>query len=213
MLFFISKHRTNDLLAVLRSAAFAPYAGKIEERSCTSVKMLDFEIYKSTKFFTSGRFDYKPVLKSSARFLNCDSDHPVGVHLAWPPAYIHRLWRRSSSLPVFFSAKQLFLARLRQSQVPEDLVQFFDEKSNYVVPSPKISRHAKDRTVRTQWVVFDYHPCWSCGIVQQELAKFSRSSAHVQLVTSILPELADAPLRVAWRIRQKPFFLRLVKWH
>lgn len=213
LLFFVSKHKTEELLTVLTSAAFSPYKGKIEERSLSAVTFLDFRIYKGPHVASRGMFAYEPVLKSSVRFQNVDSDHSVGTLLSWPCAYIHRLWRRSSSLPVFRLAKLQFLANLRRSQFSESLVQFFDEKTNFVTPHSAVPRQHIGRRLASVWCPFNYHPAWSNGVIQMTLAKFVRGSEHLHLCKALLPSLQDVPLRIAWRIRHKGFFQSLVAWH
>lgn len=73
------------------------YVIKVEEISEQSVCMLDMQIFKGRRFENSGKLDFCPYVKPTARHipLGGESSHSAGIHMSWPVAEIKRMWALS----------------------------------------------------------------------------------------------------------------------
>ena len=110
--------------------------------------------------------DYRPILKERGKFLNVESCHPVSLHLAWPLAYVRRLWVRSSSLSLFGAAKADFLKRLVSSLVPSDVIGYVDNMTHFCVSSSHAGlkrKHAREAGA-VLWQPLQYHPFQAAGL-------------------------------------------------
>ena len=98
------------VIADARLFASACYTIEIDEISLLGVPMLDMYIYKGQRFNASGRLDFRPYIKPTARHLPLTqhSAHAPSIHSYWPIAEISRMWRLSlhrSDFEVFRATK------------------------------------------------------------------------------------------------------------
>ena len=135
LIFFVKRGRAQPLLEYLSSGILSPYAGKLEEMSEVGVSWLDLYVFKGSDFGLTGRFSYRPVLKSKGRLLNHESQHHVRVHLNWPTAYLRKLWGLSSSLALFQEVKHEFLQRMKANFYAPSFVSLVDSKTNFILRS------------------------------------------------------------------------------
>ena len=188
-----------------------PYAGKLEENGAVGVKFLDMYMYKGPRFRATGRLDVKPLVKAVGRYLNLESHHPVAVHLAWPLAYVKRLWTRSSSLECFEEAKLAFLERLQYSQWPLEVVAWVSRCTVYFRPFQESTCRSSVPRKRTLWQPLLYNRALSPAL-SRTLKEFMDNPRFRLLLDQLLEEPAQIDAMFCWKLHGSAFGTSLVQW-
>jgi hypothetical protein len=86
---------------------------KLERVSLAWVEMLDLVVLKGTEFKSTGILSHRPFVKSTARHipLGGNSGHSSSTHKGWPIGEISRMYRLSSGIGYFWTARNRLLAK------------------------------------------------------------------------------------------------------
>ena len=157
LFFIIKSDAVPELLRVLSN--IGSYSGKIESIGETC-EMFDFNLFRGTRFQNSCCLDFEPVFREKGPPLSPDLSHPSSLHLAWPRAYITRLWLRSSNLAIFRRSRDIFLTRLRSHYWPPWLIEELNEVDYSRACAPE-DLCTKPRRLRQPeiWQSFPYILC------------------------------------------------------
>ena len=196
-----------------------PYTGKLEESCSHSVAFLDMVVFKGLQFERAGVLDVMPAQKSGGRLLNVESSHPPSLHLAWPVAYLRRLWSRSTSLRLYNDAKHTFACRLRAAQLPNDVMAWILKKGTFFRPQFIENRTAarneneslRGESERVTWLPVKFDS-FLAPVLARSLRKFLGDPLNADLIDNAFQEKTSLSLRWAWKLEGKPFGNSLILW-
>ena len=209
LLFVCDAHCVPSQL-VSELATIGVYKTKLEETGSVGVDFLDFRVVKSEAFLVSGYLQFEPVIRDKGLMLSWTSSHANSVHLSWPVAYIKRLHARSSTCDIFRLAKAKFLSSLRRNYVPEFLLQYFNDCTQYYLPYEQISKTTKYRNKDELYLVLPFHRIWHASSLSTEIRRFSDS--HVSLLQEAFEGAIPFELLISWKLPELPFGSTLMKW-
>ena len=142
--------------------------------------------------------------------LSWTSSHFNAVHISWPVAYIKRLHCRSSTCDSFIQAKMQFLANLRRNYVPEFLLQYYSNCTQYYLPYQQICRTFKHRKQGVMYLVLPFHRLWHASSLSGAIREFSES--QVSLLHEAFEGVLPFELQISWKLPELPFGSTLIKW-
>ena len=200
-----------DLVNLLRSDALLPYRGKCEEVNFKSVDLLDAHVFKGADFGETRRFSYRPFIKDNGKILNHESCHPVSVHIAWPAAYLRRLWARSSSIALYAVAKEGFVQRLRASGFDPMFTLRIEQCTQYIQPHQSIHFNARPEASQKLWLPLCYHP-YAKRFYSKCIREHLLDGFNAELLNCVFGKRENLVVDVAWRMIGRPFNLTHVQW-
>ena len=181
-------------------------------RSTKGVSFLDMEVFKGPRFERLGILDLRPIVKNNGRFLNPQSAHPPSLHLAWPRAYLQRLWGRSTDLADYERAKRLFCQRLPESDFPKDVIGWISKQTNFIRPFNALNiTGAKKCRVSCVWQPMEYHS-FLAPKMSSALRNFLADPNTRGLVRDAFGGAFDLLAQFAWRLAGSPFGRSLIVW-
>ena len=88
----------------------------LQESSSFCASMLDCKVFKGQSFVSTGRVDYSPYIKPTARHVPLDqsSAHAPSIHRSWPVNEIARMYSRSLRHCVFEYFRRVKIRRFEQ---------------------------------------------------------------------------------------------------
>ena len=145
-----------------------------------------------------------------------ESAHVASLHLAWPRAYMHRLWQRSSSLFAFEEAKSIFLERLKRSQVPEDVMAWISTQCNFIIVDQhrggaKALSAGVGESNRVMWTPCVYHKALA-PLLSRSLSRFLSDPSRIRLINSAFQSDENVRVRLAWRLTGSSFGCSHIRW-
>ena len=176
------------------------------------VEFFDFALLKSDFFIKHGILDYEPVLRDKGPLLSYVSCHPARLHFAWPIAYVQRLHRRSSRLDHFFRARAHFEARLRAHGVPECIIDYVIDNTDYYVPHHKLNNVKRPALQTSRFLVLPFHPLWSHAKLSAVAGSFSKDPDHCRLLQEAFRSHDPFLVAVSWKLMSAPLGSTLVEW-
>ena len=198
-LFFVVKRvAVSGLLEALKN--IRPYTGKVESVG-EGCPILDLNLYRGPRFKCSSCLDFEPIMRIKGPPLSPDSNHPSSLHVAWPSAYIHRLWLRSSSLRVFHTARDQFLNRLACAGWPNLLLQHLARIHYHRACAPSDldhKRYARTSLVEEVWQSFPYHPLLKPLL--HEFRAFANSPQAIRELQYCLKSRSPLFVRACWKL-------------
>jgi len=171
----------DDILAILKSyhtgklvfdelsnRASRCYVLERESISLVGTSFLDCFIFKPKNFEDHGKMSWQPHIKDTARHvpLHCSSNHPKGVHEAWPVTEIRRMHRLSVSKHQFLAFRELKIQRFASFYMPRSILQSCYRwtpkvRSQIAVQHNNFECSSEPRLIR---VVVPYHPMLALGL-------------------------------------------------
>ena len=190
------------------SGGLAPYKVKLEESAlCVDgVDFLDMHISAC-----DGIAHYRPILRQKGPLLSPLSAHTVQTLASWPLAYVNRLYRRSSTIDVFFNARFEFLRRLRLAAYPADYLQYILDQTRFFVPySIYRNMSVRGRDYNSLWLVVPFHPLLSS--LPSVLSRVQKLEYVQRLLQEGYESIEVPRFRIAFSIRGTPFGNSLIRW-
>ena len=118
-----------------------------------------------------------------------------------------------TSLCVFEQAKSDFLLRLAYSEVPDDVVAWISDESNYVqlYKPHSIGARTKRSSGGVMWQSCVYHKALAPVLVGG-LSRFLCDTSRNHLIASACESNEKVLSRFAWKLKDTPFINSFVQW-
>ena len=134
--------------------------------SCSqdSARFLDLEISKGCTWRTTGRLDYKVVVKDTHTHthlgivLDDSSTHPNSVHKTWPVSISNRIAFRSSTSSACESSQNSFVAKFDRDCPDHAVLPAL--KSLQLFQRPLVRYGGEPLPKCNSWIIVPFHPVW-----------------------------------------------------
>ena len=110
------------------------------------------------------------------------------------------MWRRSSFVEVYNTAKAQFLDRLRSAHCPSDFCVYIDASTSYRSPANLLIPRNRQPRAPWMWAVLPFHPLWAHGGKIKACSCSTFRSEHAHLLHEAY-NTTDPQLSQTWCIQ------------
>ena len=153
-----------------------------------------------------------PILRDNGPLLSHDSAHQVRIHTSWPLGYVQRLYRRSSSVQGFRSARDEFVSRLRRAGAPQLLINYVIDNTDYYKPYFQVTNVRRQPVQSQRFLVLPFHPVWDAAGIPRAVSRFACEPMHRRMFQEAYSNSWPFPVTVSWKLVAAPLGTSLVEW-